>query len=66
MTGRPTTLLAGSLTGPELRVGVELVRDAVAGARVVTMADVDHEAVTTGPAVLTAALFDTLLSAQRV
>lgn len=61
----PTTLLTGSLSGPELRVGVDLVRTAVAGARVVTMPDVDHEAVTTGPETLTAALMGALLSGQR-
>lgn len=56
----PTVLLAGADSPPELRVGVGLVRDAVDGARVVTMRGVDHEAVTTGPDVLTATLTDLL------
>jgi pimeloyl-ACP methyl ester carboxylesterase len=57
----PTVLLRGTLTAPELRVGVGLVHDAVTGARVVDMEGVDHEAVTTGPAVLTATIVRTLL-----
>lgn len=62
----PTVLLTGTLTPPELCVGVGLVRDAVTGARVVSMEGVDHEAVTTGPEVLTAALVGTLLGAVPV
>lgn len=58
----PTVLLRGTLSPPEAQVGVELVHDAVAGARVVTMHGVDHEAVTTGPAVL----IDTLTSELAV
>ncbi|MGH3775933.1 MAG: alpha/beta fold hydrolase [Pseudonocardiaceae bacterium] len=56
----PTVLLAGTDSPPELHVGVGLVHDAVDGARVVTMHGVDHEAVTTGPDVLTATLMDLL------
>ena len=52
----PVVLLEGRESPPELRVGVGLVHAAVAGARVVTMAGVDHEAVTTGPDVLVTAL----------
>ena len=62
----PTALLTGSLSDPALRAGVDLVRGAVPGARVVHMEGVDHEAVTTGPEVLTAALVDALHSGQRV
>jgi pimeloyl-ACP methyl ester carboxylesterase len=51
----PTVLLAGAVSPPDLHIGVGLVRDAVGG-RVVTMAGVDHEAVTTGPDVLVDAI----------
>jgi len=56
----PTVLLRGAQSPPSLHVGVELVHDAIAGARVVTMPGVDHEAVTTGPDVLIAALTEAL------
>lgn len=56
----PTVLLAGTDSPQELNVGVGLVRDAVDSARVVMMQGVDHEAVTTGPDVLTATLIDLL------
>ena len=56
----PTVLLRGAQSPPSLHVGVELVHDAIAGARVVTMPGVDHEAVTTGPEVLIAALTEAL------
>lgn len=52
----PTALLRGSESPEEMHVGIELVRGAVAGSRVVTMDGVDHEAVTTGPDVLVSAL----------
>jgi hypothetical protein len=51
----PTVLLAGTASPPELRIGVELVH-AATGAPIIEMQGVDHEAVTTGPAVLTAAI----------
>lgn len=60
----PTVLLAGTDSPAELRMGVELVRAAVDGARVVTMRGVDHEAVTTGPEVLTATLLEVLISVE--
>lgn len=53
---QPTILLRGADSSPEMHVGVDLVHHAVAGSRVVTMPGVDHEAVTTGPAVLTTTL----------
>ncbi len=59
----PTVLLAGSESPPELRVGVDLVRDAVGGSRIITMYGVDHEAVTTGPEVLIASIRDALSGA---
>jgi pimeloyl-ACP methyl ester carboxylesterase len=61
----PTVLLAGTASPPEMHVGVHLVRDAVAGARVVAMEGVDHEAVTTGPDVLVAAITDQLLAVAQ-
>lgn len=61
----PTVLLAGLASPPEMHVGVHLVHDAVDGARVVTMPGVDHEAVTTGPEVLVAAINDSLLAVAR-
>lgn len=62
--GVPTVLLAGTDSPPELHVGVGLVRDAVDGSRVVMMPGVDHEAVTTGPDVLTATLMDLLVGVE--
>jgi pimeloyl-ACP methyl ester carboxylesterase len=56
----PTVLLRGAQSPPSLHLGVELVHDAIDGARVVTMPGVDHEAVTTGPGVLIAALTEAL------
>ena len=56
----PTVLLRGAQSPPSLHLGVELVHDAIDGARVVTMPGVDHEAVTTGPDVLIAALTEAL------
>jgi pimeloyl-ACP methyl ester carboxylesterase len=56
----PTVLLRGAQSPPSLHLGVELVHDAIDGARVVTMPGVDHEAVTTGPDVLIAALTEVL------
>jgi pimeloyl-ACP methyl ester carboxylesterase len=61
----PTVLLAGTASPPEMHTGVHLVHEAVAGARVVSMEGVDHEAVTTGPDVLVAAITDTVLAAVR-
>jgi pimeloyl-ACP methyl ester carboxylesterase len=52
----PVALLEGTESPPELRAGVGLVHAAVAGSRVISMPGVDHEAVTTGPDVLVAAL----------
>ncbi len=57
----PTVLLAGSESPPELRRGVELVQGAVSDALVVVMDGVDHEAVTTGPEILVAAVVSALL-----
>lgn len=56
----PTVLLAGSASPPEMHVGVHLVHGAIAGSRVVPMEGVDHEAVTTGPDVLVAAITEAL------
>jgi hypothetical protein len=56
----PTALLRGTESPPDMHVGVELVHGAVAGSRVVTMAGVDHEAVTTGPDVLVGAIVEVL------
>jgi pimeloyl-ACP methyl ester carboxylesterase len=55
----PTVLLAGTDSPPELHVGVEILRAAL-GAPVRMMPGVDHEAVTTGPAVLSAAIIELL------
>ncbi|MHA6794010.1 alpha/beta fold hydrolase [Pseudonocardia bannensis] len=61
----PTVLIAGSLSPPELHIGIRLVDDAVPDSRVVMMEGVDHEAVTTGPAVLTSTLVDALAGGGR-
>lgn len=60
----PTVLLVGTDSPAELQLGVGLVRDAVDSACVVTMRGVDHEAVTTGPDVLTATLMDLLIEVE--
>lgn len=60
----PTTLLRGSESPPELHLGVELVSNAVAASRIVTMPGVDHEAVTTGPDVLSTTLVSELLTKE--
>ncbi len=52
----PVVLLEGTESPPELRAGIGLAHAAIAGSRVVLMPGVDHEAVTTGPDVLVAAL----------
>jgi pimeloyl-ACP methyl ester carboxylesterase len=61
----PTVLLAGTESPPELHVGIDLVSEAVAGTRTVTMEGVDHEAVTTGPDVLVEAILDSLPEVVR-
>ncbi|WP_214364499.1 alpha/beta fold hydrolase [Pseudonocardia sp. H11422] len=63
--GVPTVLLAGTLSPPDLHRGVHLVHDAIPDSRVVMMEGVDHEAVTTGPDVLTATLLDVLGGGAR-
>jgi pimeloyl-ACP methyl ester carboxylesterase len=52
----PLVLLRGTETPAEIQHGVDVVHAAVGGSRVVTMPGVAHEAVTTGPDVLVAAL----------
>lgn len=61
----PTVLLAGSASPPEMHVGIHLVHDAVGGARIVTIAGVDHEAVTTGPDVLVDAILGSMPAVTR-
>lgn len=61
----PTVLLAGTDSPPEMHTGVHLLAGAVPGARVVTMEGVDHEAVTTGPDVLVAAITGLLPAGAR-
>ena len=45
----PTVLLAGQESLANFGIGIGLVSGGTAGARVVTMPGVDHEAITTGP-----------------
>src|SRR4051794_6658800 len=63
-TDRPTLLLRGAESSPEMHVGVDLVHDAIAGSRVLTMPGVDHEAVTTGLDVLSTTLTSELSTKQ--
>ena len=55
----PTVLLAGAESPPPLRIGVDLLHAAF-GAPVWVMPGVDHEAVTTGPAVLSTTIIKLL------
>jgi pimeloyl-ACP methyl ester carboxylesterase len=60
----PTLLLRGAESSPEMHVGVDLVHHAIPGSRVITMPGVDHEAVTTGPDVLSTTLTTELSTKQ--
>jgi hypothetical protein len=55
----PTVLLAGAESPPQLRIGVDLLHAAF-DAPVWVMPGVDHEAVTTGPAVLSTTIIKLL------
>jgi pimeloyl-ACP methyl ester carboxylesterase len=45
----PTVLLAGAESPANFGIGIGLVWEAIAGARLVTMPGVDHKAITKGP-----------------
>ena len=62
--GVPTVLLCGSESPPVLRIGVALVQEAVDGAHRIEMQGVDHEAVTTGPAVLVESIEEALAATE--